>query len=102
MAILSTIFLLCSLRTNLVFFLIFVAATMGFGFAAGSFWCAGIGQMANSAQFLVATGACFWAAAMLGWYLLLAIMIPTMELPIPTPPVFDLSQIVKARRPKNS
>ncbi|EMF09007.1 uncharacterized protein SEPMUDRAFT_151872 [Sphaerulina musiva SO2202] len=100
LAMLSLVFLLCSLRTNLIFFLIFVAATIGFSFASASFWFAGIGQMANSAKFLVATGACFWTCAMLGWYLLLAIMIPTMELPIPTPPVVDLSQIIKAKPPK--
>ncbi|USW59471.1 Putative acetate transporter GPR1/FUN34/SatP family [Septoria linicola] len=100
LGILSFIFLLCSLRTNLIFFLIFVAATMGFGFATASFFYAGIGAMAQSSQFLVATGACFWAAAMLGWYLLLAIMIPTMELPFPELPVVDLASRVRAKEVK--
>ncbi|PPJ53098.1 hypothetical protein CBER1_11575 [Cercospora berteroae] len=100
LGILSFIFLLCSLRTNLVFFLIFVAATCGFGFATASFFYAGIGAMAQSSQFLVATGAAFWAAAMLGWYLLLSIMIETMELPLPALPVVDLSNRIKAKKPK--
>lgn len=101
LCILSFIFLLCSTRTNLFFFLIFVAATMGFGFASGSFWNVANGNMALGQEFLVATGACFWAAAMLGWYLLLAIMIPVMELPIPSLPIVDLSTIVKPKRAKS-
>ncbi|CAK4031435.1 transcriptional activator of ethanol catabolism [Lecanosticta acicola] len=100
LAILSFIFLICSLRTNLFFFLIFVAATMGFGFATASFWYSAVGAMGMAEQFLVATGGCFWAAAMFGWYLLFAIMIPTMELPIPAPPIVDLSTVVKAKKPK--
>ncbi|KXT08178.1 hypothetical protein AC579_609 [Pseudocercospora musae] len=101
LCILSFIFLLCSTRTNLFFFLIFVAATMGFGFASGSFWNVANGNMALGQEFLVATGACFWAAAVLGWYLLLAIMIPVMELPIPSLPIVDLSTIVRPKRAKS-
>lgn len=56
--------------------------------------------MAQSSTFLVATGAAFWAAAMLGWYLLLSIMIETMELPLPALPVVDLSNRIKAKKPK--
>lgn len=71
---LSFIFLLCSLRTNAIFVLIFVCATMGFGFAAGSLWATALGSMEYGNKLLVATGACFFAADMLGWYLLAAIM----------------------------
>lgn len=99
LAILSFIFLICSLRTNLFFFLIFVAATMGFSFATAAFWYNAEGNMALGKEFLVATGGCFWAAAMFGWYLLLAIMIPTMELPIPAPPIVDLSTVIRAKKP---
>lgn len=71
---LSFVFLICSLRTNLVFVLIFVCATMGFGFASGALWATALGQTAFGNMLLVATGGCFFAADMLGWYLLLAIM----------------------------
>jgi hypothetical protein len=37
---------------------------------------------------------------MLGWYLLAALMFQIMELPIPLLPVFDLSEVVKAKKPK--
>lgn len=100
LCILSVIFLLCSTRTNLIFFLVFIAASMGFGMAAGSFFQIGNGNMVLAGKLLVGTGGCFWAAAMLGWYLLLAIMIPVMELPLPNLPIVDLSTIVKPKKRK--
>lgn len=54
--------------------------------------------MEVGANFLVGAGACFWAASMCGWYLLLAIMIPIMELPIPAPPIVDFSTVVRAKK----
>lgn len=93
---LSFVFLICSTRTNGIFVVIFICATIGFSFAAASLWYTAAGN-ALGATFLVATGAAFFAADVLGWYLLLAIMIQIMELPIPDLPVFDLSTIVKAR-----
>lgn len=71
---LSFVFLLGSLRTNLVFVLIFVAATLGFSFASAGLWYTAAGNMALGNKFVVATGACFFAADILGWYLLFAIM----------------------------
>ncbi|EME40933.1 hypothetical protein DOTSEDRAFT_136849 [Dothistroma septosporum NZE10] len=100
LAILSLIFLMCSTRTNLVFFLVFVAATMGFGFAAGSFWQIANGNIVLAGKLLVGSGGCFWAAAMLGWYLLIALMIPIMELPLPNLPIVDLSTIIKPKKQK--
>lgn len=71
---LSLVFLLGSLRTNLVFVLIFVCAIMGFCFASAGFWYAAAGQAALGGKMVVATGACFFVADMLGWYLLFAIV----------------------------
>lgn len=80
-----------------MFVLIFICATTGFGFAAGAFWQVALGNMAWGIQLVVATGACFFAASMLGWYLFASIIIATMELPIPDLPVFDLSTVIKAK-----
>jgi uncharacterized protein len=93
MGLLSFIFLICSLRTNLIFVLIFTAACLGFLLAAGAFWATAAG-MAIGATLLVATGGAFFAAAMLGWYLLAVIMFVEMDLGIPLP-VFDLSTTIK-------
>lgn len=71
---LSFIFLVGSSRTNLVFVLIFVAATMGFSFASAGLWYTAAGNMSLGNKFVVATGGCFFAADLFGWYLLLAVM----------------------------
>lgn len=87
-----------SLRTNLVFFLVFVAATIGFGFAAGAFWQIAQGHTELGLKLVVGAGGAFWGAAMLGWYLLAALLFSIMELPfIPELPIVDLSTIIRAK-----
>ena len=93
MGLLSFIFLICSLRTNLIFVLIFTGATLGFLLAAAAFWATAAG-MAIGATLLVATGGSFFAAAMLGWYLLAVIMFAEIGFRFPLP-VFDLSTTIK-------
>ncbi|KAE8452458.1 hypothetical protein EG329_000360 [Mollisiaceae sp. DMI_Dod_QoI] len=96
MALLSFIYMICSLRTNLVFVLIFFCATLGFCLAAGAFWTTAMG-MSVGARLLVGTGGAFFAAAMCGWYLLSAIMFALLDLPwgLSRLPVIDLSTIIK-------
>lgn len=94
---LSFIYLIGSLRTNAVFALIFVFATIGFCMGAGGFFQLAQGNADLGNKLVVGLGACFFGADMCGWYLLLAVMIQTMELPIPDLPVFDLSTVIKAR-----
>ena len=94
---LSFAYLLGSLRTNLVFVLIFVAATIGFGLAAGAFWYIAQGDASYGTSLLKGVGGSFFAADILGWYLFFGSIIASMELPIPDLPVFDLSTVIKAR-----
>ena len=47
---------------------------------------------------LKGVGALFLVASLLGWYLLFGSIIALMELPIPDFPVFDLSNVIKARK----
>ncbi|SMQ54392.1 unnamed protein product [Zymoseptoria tritici ST99CH_3D7] len=101
LCILSFIFLICSFRTNAVFVLIFIAATIGFGCAAGAFFQLAQGNTVLGTNLLVGAGGAFWGAAMFGWYLLAALMFQIMELPIPLLPVFDLSEVIKAKKPKS-
>jgi hypothetical protein len=94
---LSFAFLLGSFRTNLVFVLIFVAATIGFGMAAGAFWQIAKGNPTLGNTLLKGVGGSFFFADILGWYLFFGSIIALMELPIPDLPVFDLSTVIKAR-----
>jgi uncharacterized protein len=94
--LLSVVFLLGSLRTNLIFVLLFVSASTAFGFGTAGVYYTGTGDP-NAAWCLVATGACFFACDVMGWYLFTAQMIQMMELPLPDLPVFDLSNVIKAK-----
>ena len=98
MALLSFCYLVGSLRTNLFFLLIFVVATIGFSFAAAGFFAIAQGNMAYGTEMIVATGACFFAASVFGWYLLLAAIIEIQEIPVPSLPLVDLS--TKVSTPK--
>ncbi|KAI8942307.1 hypothetical protein NX059_000386 [Plenodomus lindquistii] len=97
MCLLSFVFLVGSLRVNGVFVLIFLFVTIGFGLGTGAFFNLAAGNATTGGRLVVGTGACFFAASVLGFYFLLALMIAIMELPIPDLPVFDLSTIVKPR-----
>lgn len=91
LAVLTFIYLICSLRTNLIFVLIFVTLDTGLWLLVGFYWRLAVGdvQMANKLQY--AAGALTFTFCMLGWYLLLSIMLQTLEFPFNLP-VFDLSQ----------
>lgn len=98
MGVLSLVFLICSLRTNIVFVLIFTGATLGFVLAAAAFWTSAK-RMSVGATLLVGTGGSFFAAAMCGWYLLAVIMWAMLDLPwgFAQLPVGDLSTVIKGR-----
>jgi uncharacterized protein len=104
MGFLSFIFLLGSLRTNGVFVAIFVFATIGFCLGGGAFFALSQGHIVAGTRLATGLGACFFAAGVLGFYFLAALVIAIMELPIPDLPVFDLSTVVKSKSrstPKN-
>lgn len=101
MTILSFIFLVGSLRTNLVFFLIFICATAGFGTATGAEWQLAQGYNMEGSRLWVVTGGFFMAASFLGWYMLLSVICAIMEIPYITLPVVDLSTHIRAKKPQN-
>ncbi|CZT52651.1 related to Y.lipolytica GPR1 protein and Fun34p [Rhynchosporium secalis] len=96
MGLLSVIFLIFSLRTNVIFVIVFIGASLGFLLAAASFWTTAL-RMTIGATLLKATGGAFFVAAMMGWYLLVAIMFARLDLPwgLSKIPVGDLSTLIK-------
>jgi len=107
MGVLCFIFLICSLRTNVAFVIIFLAAMLGFGCIAGTFWnnALGIGaaasrpaysamKLAMGARCQIASGACFFVACLAGWWIFCAIMLATLDFPFQIP-VGDLSTLIK-------
>ena len=97
MGILSFVFLICSLRTNVILVAIFVCATMGFSFDAAGLWYTAQGDAEMGKRLTIGCGAIFFFTDFLFWYLFMGSMITIMELPLPDLPVFDLSTVVKAK-----
>jgi uncharacterized protein len=49
MAVLSFVFLICSLRTNICFFIIFLTLSLVFGLLTGAYWALAANYTANAA-----------------------------------------------------
>ncbi|KAF5010212.1 hypothetical protein FDECE_3624 [Fusarium decemcellulare] len=95
MAILCTVFTIASIRTNVVFFLIFILLVPCFGCLSASFFAvANAGPHALTYQH-VGAGLLF-AVSLLGWYLFTALTLMGVDFPFMLP-LGDLSTIVKGR-----
>ncbi|KAK5189297.1 hypothetical protein LTR96_010917 [Exophiala xenobiotica] len=94
MGVLCFIYLLCSLRTNICFVLIFLSLVPAFSLMAATYWqlAEGHGNTALTCQH--AAGGLVFAVCLLGWYLLAAQLLASVDFPINLP-VGDLSKVVK-------
>ncbi|KAH3915584.1 hypothetical protein HBI56_148140 [Parastagonospora nodorum] len=99
MGILCFIYLICSIRTNLIFFLIFFTLVPAFGLLAGAFLHAAKGNAAIASKCQEAAGAFTFVTCMCGWYILLAIMLASVDFPFDLPLV-DLSGVIKGASEK--
>lgn len=117
MGILCLVYLICSIRTNLVFFLIFFTLVPAFGLLAGTFLQVAKGNAAVAAKCMEAAGAFTFVTCICGWYIFLAIMLASVDFPFDLPrksflvrwvckafaddgTVFDLSSMVKGASEK--
>ncbi|KIW90384.1 uncharacterized protein Z519_09029 [Cladophialophora bantiana CBS 173.52] len=89
MAVLCLIYLVCALRTNLVFVIIFAGLFTGFILLTATFWLLADGGL-GADKTLYVGGASFAVSCMAGWYLLLALLLASVDFPIALPLV-DLS-----------
>lgn len=85
MSILCFVYLICSIRTNLIFFLIFFTLTPAFALLAGTFLQVANGQAALAGKLQEAAGAFTFVTCMLGWYIFLAIMLASVDFPLDLP-----------------
>ena len=67
MGLLSLVYLICALRTNLIFVAIFLGLFLTFVTLAASYWHLSDGHPVASANFQVAAGAFGFMACMAGW-----------------------------------
>ncbi|CAK4015529.1 related to GPR1 and Fun34p [Lecanosticta acicola] len=94
MAIFTFYCMICALRINLIFFLTFFFLMLTFIFVSAAQWVIfEPGMTAVGMKLLTAGGATGFVVLIFGWYLLLALMLTTVDFPFDLP-VFDLSHIV--------
>ncbi|KAJ4359855.1 uncharacterized protein N0V89_000411 [Didymosphaeria variabile] len=101
MALLCFIYLICSLRTNMCFFMIFFSLVMTFCLLAGSFWEANNGNVALSGRLQKAGGAFGFVTTLFGWWIFIAIMLASLDFPFEIP-VGDLSGFIKGATERKS
>ncbi|KAH8672294.1 GPR1/FUN34/yaaH family-domain-containing protein [Ilyonectria robusta] len=99
MGLLAVVYLICALRTNVVFVIIFFTLIPAFALLTGAFWVlaedyTGNADLAN--KLFVAAGAILFCTCAAGWYILVAIMFEIVDFPIQLP-VGDLSSVIQGR-----
>ena len=85
MALVCFVFLVCSIRTNLIFFLIFFTLVPTFALLAGSYLQLAQGQAVLAVKLAEASGAFAFVTCMLGWYIFFAIMLASVDFPFDLP-----------------
>lgn len=102
MGVLCFLYMIMALRTNLVFFLIFMFLVPAFGLLANAFFMQA-NDLAGTASAvgtqLQAAGALAFVVCCLGWYIFMAIMLASLDFPFQLP-VGDLTRFVKGASDK--
>ncbi|KAI1846881.1 hypothetical protein JX265_004851 [Neoarthrinium moseri] len=99
MGILAFLYMICALRTNIVFVIIFLSLLPAFGLLTAAFWLQAAdfeGNTAKANNMFVGAGASLFVTCIAGWYILVSIMFEIVDFPLQLP-VGDLSTIIKGR-----
>ncbi|KAL8790689.1 MAG: hypothetical protein Q9213_000537 [Squamulea squamosa] len=107
MALICFIFMICSLRTNITFFIIFLTLVCGFGCLAGTYFnlalvyenATNVAAATRASRCVVAGGAFLFVTSLAGWWIFLAIMLASLDFPVQIP-VGDLSTMIRGASDK--
>lgn len=99
MGLMCLIYLICALRTNLVFLVIFFTLVIAFGLLAGAFWQLANGATQMSTNLQTAGGAVLFVTCMAGWWIFLAQMLASVDFPFNIP-VGDVSHLIRGASEK--
>lgn len=99
MGVLCLIYMICALRTNIVFVLIFAGLVPAFGLLAGAYWHLAEGNTGTANTLIVAAGAVTFFVDICGWWIFFAILLAALDFPFQLPgrsilqclSLFDLS-----------
>ncbi|KAF4465221.1 GPR1 [Fusarium albosuccineum] len=104
MGLLSIVYLICALRTNVVFVVIFASLVPALFILVGAFWVWAEDYAGNTAlamKLCEAAGALLFVTAMAGWYIFLAILLAVVDFPFQLP-VGDLSNVIKGKSTRHT
>ncbi|KAL3464466.1 GPR1/FUN34/yaaH family-domain-containing protein [Aspergillus heterothallicus] len=90
MAVLSFMFLVCSLRTNMVFVFIFVFLEIAFCLLTAAYWYFAQEETETASRLQKAGGACIFVFSLAAWYLLFSVLLRSVDFPFSLP-LGDLS-----------
>lgn len=93
MGLLSLIYLICALRTNLVFVAIFLGLLLTFVVLTGAYWHTALGHTEMAERLQVAAGAFGFLATLAGWWIFFAQMLASVDFPFQIP-VGDISHLI--------
>ncbi|KAJ5519722.1 hypothetical protein N7463_000175 [Penicillium fimorum] len=91
--ILCFFYLICSFRTNFVLVYILFTVVIGVGFIIADYWYLAMKETVLAGKLQVGGGAILFAACLGGWYLLLSLLLESVDFPLRLP-VGDLSSHV--------
>ncbi|KAF8242536.1 hypothetical protein K440DRAFT_638914 [Wilcoxina mikolae CBS 423.85] len=90
--VLSIVFLICSLRTNVVLVVLFLAYSLAFPLLAASEWQAAQGNKEVAHNLLVGGGAACFVVSLMTWYALINSLLQSVDFPFELP-MGDLSSL---------
>jgi hypothetical protein len=85
MGFLSFLYLILSLRTNIVLFFLFLTLVLAFSFVAGAYWQISNGNKSLAGKLQIGGGACLFVTCACGWWVWFAIMLEALEFPFQLP-----------------
>jgi len=83
--LLSIVFLVCSLRTNVVLVVLFLAYSIAFPLLAAGDWQNGVGNKELGHKLLVGGGAACFVVSMMTWYALINSLLQSVDFPFELP-----------------
>jgi hypothetical protein len=90
MGVLCFIYMICALRTNVVFVLIFAFLVPAFSLLSATYWQLAKGNTALAGNLQIAAGACTFVVCVCGWWIFTAIMLASLDFPFSLPGMYLL------------
>jgi succinate-acetate transporter protein len=94
MGVLCLVFLICSLRTNIVYVVVYTTLVVAFGLLTGLHFQLAVGNTELAASLQVAAGATLLVTSIAIWWIFFATMLEVLDFPFKIP-VGDLSWLIK-------